>query len=92
MLLLHHLSGKRLHSQPARCIVQQRHTRSSLRTHTSSGPKRRISNSAAMDFKKGWFAELGSMWPGQAMCLEIEEVLFDQRSEYQHVLVFQYAE
>lgn len=44
-----------------------------------------------MDFKKGWFAELGTMWPGQAMCLEIEEVLFDQQSKYQHVVVFEYV-
>jgi spermidine synthase len=44
-----------------------------------------------MDFRDGWFAEIGTMWPGQAMCLEIEEVLFDQQSKYQHVVVFQYV-
>lgn len=44
-----------------------------------------------MDFKAGWFAELGPMWPGQAMCLEVESVLYDQRSEYQHIVVLQYV-
>jgi len=37
---------------------------------------------------KGWFSELGVMWPGQAMSLEVEEVLFKGRSEYQDVVVF----
>lgn len=37
---------------------------------------------------KGWFSEVNAQWPGQAMSLEVEEVLFDQKSEYQHVLVF----
>jgi len=36
----------------------------------------------------GWFSEVNSQWPGQAMSLEVEEVLFDQKSEYQHVVVF----
>uniref|UniRef100_A0A0G4H4N5 PABS domain-containing protein n=1 Tax=Chromera velia CCMP2878 TaxID=1169474 RepID=A0A0G4H4N5_9ALVE len=36
-----------------------------------------------------WFAELGSMWPGQAMCLEVEKVLYKGRSKFQDVLVFQ---
>lgn len=36
----------------------------------------------------GWFSEVNSQWPGQAMSLEVEEVLFEQKSEYQHVLVF----
>jgi len=38
--------------------------------------------------QKGWFSELGSMWPGQAMSLEIEEVLFEGKSEYQDIKVF----
>lgn len=41
-----------------------------------------------MDFKAGWFAELGQLWPGQAMCLEVEKVLYDKKSEYQHIVVF----
>jgi spermidine synthase len=37
----------------------------------------------------GWFSEAGHpMWPGQAMSLEVEEVLLTQKSDYQDVLVF----
>jgi len=38
---------------------------------------------------KNWFSELGPLWPGQCMSLEIEKVLYDQKSPYQHVQVFQ---
>lgn len=37
---------------------------------------------------QGWFSELGVMWPGQCMSLEVEEVLFQGRSDFQDVLVF----
>ncbi|XP_041479721.1 spermidine synthase-like [Lytechinus variegatus] len=38
--------------------------------------------------KKGWFSELGTLWPGEAASLEVEEVLFHERSKFQDVLVF----
>ena len=48
------------------------------------------SSTARVDLiMKGWFSEVNSQWPGQAMSLEVERVLFDEKSEYQHVLVFQ---
>ena len=48
------------------------------------------SSTARVDLiMKGWFSEVNSQWPGQAMSLEVESVLFEQQSEYQHVLVFQ---
>lgn len=37
---------------------------------------------------KGWFAEFGSMWPGEVKALEVEEVLFQGKSDFQDVLVF----
>jgi spermidine synthase len=37
---------------------------------------------------KGWFSEVNSQWPGQALSLEVAEVLHDQKSKYQHVQVF----
>eukprot|EP00755_Sulcionema_specki_P027545 Sspe_Gene.1803::Locus_600_Transcript_1_1_Confidence_1.000_Length_993::g.1803::m.1803/K00797/speE, SRM; spermidine synthase len=37
---------------------------------------------------KGWFSELSPMWPGQAQSLEIDEVLWDKKSDFQHVQVF----
>lgn len=39
--------------------------------------------------QNGWFSEISQeMWPGQAMSLEVEEVLFHEKSKYQDVLVF----
>jgi len=37
---------------------------------------------------KGWFSEVNSQWPGQALSLEVSEKLWDQKSDYQHVQVF----
>lgn len=39
--------------------------------------------------KDGWFAEISdTMWPGSAMSLKVQEVLFAGKSKYQDVLVF----
>lgn len=38
--------------------------------------------------KDGWFMEKGALWPGQAMGLEVEEILHHTTSKYQDVLVF----
>ena len=41
---------------------------------------------------KGWFSEVSDeMWPGQAMSLKIDEVLFRGKSDFQDVMVFQSA-
>ena len=37
---------------------------------------------------KLWFAENGTLWPGQAMSLEVEEILHCEQSKYQDVLFF----
>merc|ERR1711879_1053493 len=49
-----------------------------------------LTHTADMDkIMNGWFSEAGHpMWPGQAMSLEVEEVLLSQKSDYQDVLVF----
>jgi len=36
----------------------------------------------------GWFRESEVMWPGQAMTIKVDEVLFEGKSEFQDVLVF----
>ena len=36
----------------------------------------------------GWFHERGELWPGQAMSLKVEEVLYSARSLFQDILVF----
>ncbi|TDH68422.1 hypothetical protein CCR75_007869 [Bremia lactucae] len=40
---------------------------------------------------KQWFSETEAMWPGQKFSLQVEEVLFRGKSEYQDVLVFRSA-
>lgn len=37
----------------------------------------------------GWFAEISPMWPGEAHSLKVEKVLFQGKSKYQDVMVFQ---
>ncbi|KAJ7943624.1 Spermidine synthase [Quillaja saponaria] len=37
----------------------------------------------------GWFSEISSMWPGEAHSLKVEKILFQGKSDYQNVLVFQ---
>mmetsp|Transcript_1350 Transcript_1350/g.1823 ORF Transcript_1350/g.1823 Transcript_1350/m.1823 type:complete len:304 (-) Transcript_1350:149-1060(-) len=39
----------------------------------------------------GWFHERGVLWPGQAMSLKVEKVLYNEKSLYQDVLVFESA-
>lgn len=36
-----------------------------------------------------WFSEISPMWPGEAHSLRVEKILFQGKSEYQDVLVFQ---
>ncbi|XP_048471042.1 spermidine synthase isoform X3 [Rhincodon typus] len=38
--------------------------------------------------KNGWFTETSSLWPGQAMSLEVDKVLYNQKSPFQDVVVF----
>ena len=46
--------------------------------------------SVEMDaLKKGWFSEVNGLWPGQAMSLEVEEVLHSEKSQFQDILIFQ---
>ncbi|KAK6922167.1 hypothetical protein RJ641_012674 [Dillenia turbinata] len=37
----------------------------------------------------GWFSEISPMWPGEAHSLKVERILFQGRSDYQDVMVFQ---
>ncbi|GFS16072.1 spermidine synthase [Elysia marginata] len=38
--------------------------------------------------ENGWFREINSNWDGFSINLKVEEVLFQQKSEFQDVLVF----
>ena len=35
------------------------------------------------EMEKGWFSEVNGLWPGQAMSLEVEEVLHSGKSQFQ---------
>jgi len=37
---------------------------------------------------KTWFSEVNEQWKGQAFSFEVDEILFDEKSEFQHVQVF----
>jgi spermidine synthase / saccharopine dehydrogenase (NADP+, L-glutamate-forming) len=37
----------------------------------------------------GWFREISSQWPGQAMTLKVNRILHVEKSLYQDVLVFE---
>ncbi|KAF5449803.1 hypothetical protein F2P56_030215 [Juglans regia] len=37
----------------------------------------------------GWFSEISPMWPGEAHSLKVEKILFQGKSDYQNVMVFQ---
>ncbi|AAC18808.1 Spermidine synthase 1 [Arabidopsis thaliana] len=39
----------------------------------------------------GWFSEISPMWPGEAHSLKVEKILFQGKSDYQDVIVFQSA-
>ncbi|TYZ65593.1 hypothetical protein PybrP1_011105 [[Pythium] brassicae (nom. inval.)] len=41
--------------------------------------------------EKKWFSETEALWPGQKFSLEMEEVLFQGKSDFQDVLVFKSA-
>ncbi|KAL8550482.1 hypothetical protein ACS0TY_009054 [Phlomoides rotata] len=37
----------------------------------------------------GWFSEISPMWPGEAHSFKVEKILFQGKSDYQNVIVFQ---
>ena len=48
----------------------------------------RVLTSRMNRIQNGWFSEINKEWPGQALSLEVEEVLFEGKSKYQDILVF----
>ena len=38
--------------------------------------------------QNGWFSEVNDLWPGQAMSLQVEEMLLHEKSKFQDVTVF----
>ena len=48
----------------------------------------RVVTSRMDRIQNGWFSEINGQWPGQALSLEVEEVLFEGKSKYQDIIVF----
>ncbi|XP_074653975.1 spermidine synthase-like [Tubulanus polymorphus] len=44
---------------------------------------------AADKLENGWFTDKSEMWPGYGVSLEVEKVLFDEKSDFQHILILQ---
>ena len=40
------------------------------------------------NMQNGWFRESEVMWPGQSMSLKVEKVLYEEKSNFQDILVF----
>jgi len=40
-------------------------------------------------FSGSWYHEVNSQWPGQALSIKTKKVLFDKKSKYQHIEVFE---
>jgi len=38
---------------------------------------------------EGWFSEVSPMWPGQCLSLQVDKVLYHEKSKYQDVMVLQ---
>ncbi|KAJ6898897.1 potassium transporter 12 family protein [Populus alba x Populus x berolinensis] len=47
------------------------------------------SNDCISSVIPGWFSEISPMWPGEAHSLKVEKILFQGKSDYQNVMVFQ---
>ncbi|CAH1118320.1 unnamed protein product [Phaedon cochleariae] len=39
--------------------------------------------------RAGWFSEISPLWPGQSFSMEVKEVLYKDKSEYQDILIFE---
>lgn len=63
-----------------------------LRAACSPGPSTRAARPpwslAPAAIREGWFRETCSLWPGQALSLQVEQLLHQRRSRYQDILVF----
>ena len=43
------------------------------------------------EMKDGWYREISSGWPGQAITLKVNKILHVEKSKYQDILVFESA-
>lgn len=41
------------------------------------------------EIQNDWWSEVNEMWPGQAFSLKVKEVLYQEKSEFQDVFIFE---
>lgn len=39
--------------------------------------------------KDGWFYESTVLWPGQRLCIQVKDILYKDKSDYQDILLFE---
>ncbi|EFJ34470.1 hypothetical protein SELMODRAFT_227474 [Selaginella moellendorffii] len=47
------------------------------------------SSNKSSQIMAGWFSEINRMWPGEALSLQVDKIVFQGKSEFQDVLVFE---
>ncbi|XP_014227191.1 spermidine synthase isoform X1 [Trichogramma pretiosum] len=40
-------------------------------------------------FRNGWFSEINDLWPGIVQSLEVDSILYNEHSTFQHIMVLQ---
>jgi len=65
----------------------------SLSTNMSTYEENRINVTSARrgrdNIVNGWYMEVGELWPGQAFSLKVKNILYEGKSKFQDVLVFE---
>nr|CAJ46255.1 putrescine N-methyltransferase [Physalis divaricata] len=52
---------------------------------------RKLLEGSSNSLEPGWFSEFSPLWPGEAFSLKIEKLLFQGKSDYQDVMLFESA-
>uniref|UniRef100_A0A3Q7HPA9 PABS domain-containing protein n=1 Tax=Solanum lycopersicum TaxID=4081 RepID=A0A3Q7HPA9_SOLLC len=68
-------------------VIMNNHNNGTINTNTKIIHKNEFTNS----IKPGWFSEFSALWPGEAFSLKIEKLLFQGKSDYQDVMLFESA-
>ena len=83
-----HVREGSVSAQPLHNITSAQKYRMAHISKFPSGVILTPSASAETLIVNGWFAETEAMWPGQKLCIQVEEVLLNGRSDFQDILVF----
>ncbi len=72
------------------CRAEAERMSSSERCELAQGVAKTLENGceALCCIRDGWFLERGELWPGQALALQVQRVVYSSRSRFQEILVF----